>query len=76
MAFSIVRDCGGVPGLHVALNVFSEEAERRLFAVAGPHPPHNSAPGKKFVDVIAHPVDYPAGVIRRQRLPVAQQEHA
>ena len=33
MAFRIVRDAGGVLGLHVAYNVFSEEAEQRLFAI-------------------------------------------
>ena len=35
MAFHIVRNYGGVVGLHVALNVFSEEAEEQLWAIFG-----------------------------------------
>lgn len=31
VAMRIIRDAGGVRGLHVALDIFSEEAERRLF---------------------------------------------
>jgi hypothetical protein len=35
MAFSIERNVGGVSGLHLALNVFSEAEEQRLFAIHG-----------------------------------------
>lgn len=35
MAFSIKRNVGGVQGLHLALNVFSEAEEQRLFAIHG-----------------------------------------
>jgi hypothetical protein len=31
-AFAIARDVGGVEGLHVAVNVFSPEAEKALFS--------------------------------------------
>jgi hypothetical protein len=61
MAFSIVRNCGGVSGLHVALNVFSEEMEQRLFAISGPDAPEDGQSGEKFLDFYGHPYNFPAG---------------
>jgi len=34
-----MRDVGGVPGLHLATEVFSEAAERAFFDVTGPPDP-------------------------------------
>lgn len=35
----IIRDVGGIRGLHIALDAFSEEAERRLFVSSSVHLP-------------------------------------
>jgi hypothetical protein len=71
MAFSIVRNCGGVSGLHVALNVFSEEMEQRLFAISGPDAPEDGQSGEKFLDFYGHPYNFPAGA--RAAAPAAGQ---
>jgi hypothetical protein len=66
MAFAIVRNCGGVPGLHLALNVFSEAAERRLFELTGPPAPRSVENGRvsRVGDAIFGPHDFPAEIFQ------------
>ena len=62
MTFRIVRDYGGVMGLHVALNVFSEEAEGQLWAIFGVGgAAREEHDGEKYVDLNANPRMFPAG---------------
>ena len=62
MAFHIVRNYGGVVGLHVAFNVFSEEAEEQLWAIFGVGgAAREEHDGGKYVDLNASPRMFPAG---------------
>ncbi len=61
MAFSIERNVGGVMGLHLARNVFSLAEEERLFAI---HGADTRGETEKFVDLNAHPFNFPEGVAR------------
>ena len=58
----IIRNVGGVPGLHVALNVFSEETERRLFELPVHYPATKESTtrcGKSM-----HPSTWPVDIFR------------
>ena len=52
MAFKITRDAGGVPGLMLAENVFSEAAEKHYFGLTGASEHQPTAQGARVDKVI------------------------
>lgn len=48
--FKITRDVGGVPGLLLAENIFTEEAEQHYFSLLGDSEKALEQPGQKIVE--------------------------
>lgn len=62
MSFTIQRDVGGVGGLLLATNVFSEDFERRLFHHPILFPPPNPAARERQTDGAIGPSSFPKEV--------------